>query len=79
MDAHLIFNIVGNLDFPAHYGDLELENISFVPPPSDAFEKVLGVVTFNGKMNLILRFSESNVSRKTIEDILNLALMKLTE
>ncbi|UYP44792.1 hypothetical protein NEF87_001077 [Candidatus Lokiarchaeum ossiferum] len=79
LGAHLILTNIGNLDFQVHYGDLELEEISFIPPPSDAFEKILGVVTFNGKMNLCLRFSESNVNRSIIKDILNLAVVKLAE
>ena len=61
---------IGRINIPHNYGQLELEEISFVPAQS-AFGGIFGaaVSTFRGKMLLNFMFSQPSISRETVETL----------
>lgn len=61
---------IGRINIPHNYGQLELEEISFVPAQS-AFGGIFGaaVSTFRGKMLLNFMFSQPSISRSTVETL----------
>ena len=63
---------VGKVDIPAHYGPLELEEISFMSSQG-IFGGIFcaAVATFKDKMLFNFAFSEPALSRVTVEDLVD--------
>jgi hypothetical protein len=62
----------GVVNFPQHYGELELEEISFLGSHAlYAGMFITHVLTFQGKMLFNFVFSEPAISRQTMENLVN--------
>ena len=61
---------VGRINIPYNYGQLELEEINFIPAQS-AFGGIFSaaVSTFRGKMLLNFMFSQPSISTETVENL----------
>ncbi|HEY9701998.1 MAG TPA: hypothetical protein V6C58_06110, partial [Allocoleopsis sp.] len=62
----------GKINIPSEYGNLELQEISYIPAQA-LFIGIFGVAvtTFRGKMALNFMFSEPSLSEKTINNLAN--------
>ncbi|MEB3828002.1 phthiocerol/phthiodiolone dimycocerosyl transferase family protein [Phormidium sp. CCY1219] len=71
---------VGRVNIPRNYGELELEEISFVPGIG-AFGGIfaVAVTTFREKMTLNFMFSDPSISHKTIESLADEVVVYLKE
>lgn len=65
-----IMTNLGRLNFPTVYGDLELEEIIFMPSGSPFTEIVLGIVTMNGKLNITANHMESTINSEKMRQII---------
>ncbi|NQS92306.1 MAG: hypothetical protein HQ574_07845 [Chloroflexi bacterium] len=76
----LIGTAVTNLtrmDFPRHYGDLELDRLIMNPGgayPLVLVNLVLGAVTCSGKLSLVLEYAEERIDTNTVVKIRDQAL-----
>ena len=65
------------MDFPAEYGDLELDRLIIKPGgafPLVTFNLVVGAVTCSGKLSLLVEYVEDNIDARTMEVIRDRAL-----
>lgn len=75
LDQVLIGLVVTNLtrmDFPRHYGPLELERLFMNPGsafPLATVNLVLGAVTCAGRLSLVMEYAEEVVATETVEKI----------
>ncbi len=67
--ADLSITNIGKLNFPVKFGDLNLRAIYGPSVYSDLLNCIVGVVTINNKMNLIITFNEKIISIDTVERI----------
>ena len=68
LQDYLITNL-GKMDFPPKYGKLTLDSI-FAPTVFNPLgEKLVGVVTYGGKMSFTFSFDESLIEKETMEKI----------
>jgi len=76
----LIGTAVTNLtrmDFPRHFGNLELDRLIMNPGgayPLVLVNLVLGAVTCSGKLSLVIEYAEERIDTKTVEKIRDQAL-----
>ncbi|WP_371804754.1 condensation domain-containing protein [Candidatus Lokiarchaeum ossiferum] len=63
----LISNL-GKIQYKEAYGDLKLTDVHFLPPSGGSHEKVLGIITHEGKLNIALSFQLDVISLKNMEN-----------
>lgn len=59
---------LGKADIPINYGPLQLDALFFVPPGMPMVEKMVGIVTANGKMSVSMIYNQSDITRDTMEE-----------
>jgi NRPS condensation-like uncharacterized protein len=64
---------LGRVDIPLIYGTYKLETLFFVPPNIPGGEKILGVVTAGGRMNLSLACLQSGMDAVTMKMVMDCA------
>ena len=65
------------LNIPVEYGKYKIKDIAFICPNEPANDITVGVVTFNGKMNIAVRYSKKNISENQIDKICKSAMKRL--
>lgn len=63
----LVLSNLTRLPFPRSYGELELERMMFVGAATEAYQKVVGVVTAAGKLSMTISFVEQAIDASSME------------
>ncbi len=73
----LVITNLGRFQLPTAYGSLELDRLIFQPGsgfPLSHINLVVGAVTFDGKLSLIVEYAREAIDRETVAQIKNKAL-----
>lgn len=70
---------LGKMDIPLQYGELELESIFFIPPTNLLAEKVIGILTVGGKLQIVISYFEKYLKSEIAQSLLNRSLEIIKE
>jgi NRPS condensation-like uncharacterized protein len=65
---------LGRVEIPQVYGSYKLDTLFFVPPNIPSGEKILGIITIGGRMNITLSCLESSLDAITTKKVLEYAI-----
>jgi hypothetical protein len=65
---------LGKVDIPQIYGAYKLKTVFFVPPNIPGGEKILGVITTGGSMNLSLACLQSGLDAADLKAVMDNAI-----
>lgn len=70
---------LGRMDIPVEYGLYKLETVFFIPPYWPNNEKVLGIVTSGGRMNVSIQYQPSAIEPSIVSTVWSAARKCLEE
>jgi NRPS condensation-like uncharacterized protein len=62
----LVLSNLTRLDFPEHYGPLELDKMMFLGAATRSYQKAVGVVTVSGKLTMTVSYVEESLDSDTM-------------